>query len=161
MTRAALVVLACTASCAGSPSRSGAPLAPIHLALPAVDGGTVDLARYRGKPVLLHVFTTWDTSATGDVDQLVALHEARGQDLTIIGIALDRDGHRLVNPWRRALGVRYLVALATDAVRAGASALGPLTQVPATFVLDARGRVLRRIDRPLAPDEAASLVPEQ
>ena len=162
MRRGALAVVL-VGACASTPP-AAAPGPRIDLALPALDGGTVELSRYRGKPVVLHLFATWEATATADVDQLVELHHAHGDDITIVGIALDPDGHRLVAPWRRALSVPYLVALASQRVRSGTSALGAIDTVPTTIVLDDRGRVLRRIERPLEIGEAAGfvrLVPER
>ncbi|MCA9674496.1 MAG: TlpA family protein disulfide reductase, partial [Myxococcales bacterium] len=132
--------------------------APIAMTLPALDGGELDLASWRGRVVVIHVFTTWSMAATADVPQLVAADQR--DDVSVVGLALDREGRTTVAPWRRALGVRYLVTLADDAMIAGHSPLGPLEVVPATIVLDRRGVIARRVDRPLADDELPRLIAE-
>jgi hypothetical protein len=76
----------------------------------------------------------------------------------VIGVALDLEGYQVVAPWRRALGVHYLVALGDDQLRAGGSALGPVPSVPITFVLDRKGRIVTRIDRELTKGELARLI---
>jgi len=63
-------------------------------------------------------------------------------------------------PWRKALGVRYLVALADDAFRDGRTAVGKIAEVPATIVLDPSGVIARRIDRQLAQGELAAVIAE-
>ncbi len=159
MTRGAIAIALATAACGGT-VRGPEPLHPlgpaIALALPALDGGDVEVARYRGKVVVLHVFTTGSLAAASDVDQLEAADTAK--QAIVIDVALDLDGRALVAPWRAGSGVTYLVALADDAVRAGTSALGPIRAVPVTIVLDPAGRPVARLDRALAPGELTTLI---
>lgn len=151
----AAVVIAVAVACGGA--HPAAPRsAPIALALPALDGGELELATLRGKVVVVHVFTTWSVAAQLDVEQLVAADEPA--DVEVVGVALDADGRQLVAPWRAAGGVRYLIALADDEVRAGRSALGPLPEVPTTIVLDRLGRIAGRVDGQLPAGALAKLV---
>jgi peroxiredoxin len=153
-----LLLLVLLAACGGGGGARGATRHPIGLVLPATDGGEIDIVDHRTKAVVLHVFTTWSLAATGDVPQL--LEAAKRDDVTVIGIALDLEGYTVVAPWRRALGVTYLVALATDSFRAGGSALGDVGAVPVTIVLDRRGRIAQRIDRQLTDGELARVIGE-
>lgn len=132
--------------------------APVSLVLPALDGGEIDVAAYRGQIVVLHVFASWSMHATGDVEQLAEADHR--DDVIVIGVATDPEGRTVVAPWRRALSVHYLVGLADDRVRAGQSALGDVSAIPLTIVLDARGRIARRIDRQLAAGELAAVIDE-
>ncbi len=129
---------------------------PIALTLPALDGGDLDLARYRGQVVVLHVFATNSLDATGDVGSLDAIHDARRA--VVIGVALDLDGRAVAAPWRAGTRARYLFALATDDVRAGRTALGDVSTVPITLVLDRAGRPVARVVHPLADGELDALV---
>jgi hypothetical protein len=122
------------------------------LELPALDGGTIELRRYAGRPVILHVFAVWDPASQHDVELLQELWNKRNRDVHIIGLALDEGGYDLVGPWRKALGARYLLGLATDAIRAGQSQLGHIRQVPQTYVLDCRLRVVEHLVGPLTQD---------
>ncbi len=151
---AALVVVA---GCGGGKPPPGKviPKGPMALVLPAADGGEIDLAAYRGKRVVLHVFTTWSLGATADVPQLIAVKDP---SVAVIGIALDLEGYAVVRPWRHALGVRYLVALADDDFRAGNSAFGRVAEVPTTIVLDAAGEITHWIARPLGDGELAAML---
>ena len=155
--RVVLAALFALAACGPRAAPAG-PRLPIGLVLPAVDGGQIDVVEHRGKIVVLHVFTTWSLGATGDVDQLIPADQR--DDTVVIGISLDLEGYQLINPWRRALGVKYLIAVADDQLRAGGSALGAVSSVPITIILDRRGRIARRIDRQLARGELARLIDE-
>jgi hypothetical protein len=130
----------------------------IRLEMPALDGGTIQLNRYAGRPVVLHVFAVWDIGSQGDVELLQELWEKRNQEIHIIGLALDEGGYELVSPWRKALGARYLVGLATDDIRQGRSSLGKIKQVPQTLILDCRLRLHRRIVGPLTREELTAAV---
>jgi hypothetical protein len=155
----AALALALLLGCGGKAAPAG-PRLPISLVLRAADGGELDVRDYRGKVVVLHVFTTWSLGATGDVPQLAEAHARPGKQVVVIGIATDLEGYSVVSPWRSALGVRYLVALADDAFRAGESALGDVRSVPQTIVLDRSGAIARRIDRQLQDGELAAAIDE-
>lgn len=151
----ALALALALAGC-GASQRPAPRSPPVALALPALDGGELQLADLRGRVVVLHVFTTWSVAAQLDVEQLAAADDL--DDVVVVGVALDPDGRVLVAPWRAAGAVRYLVALADDRVRAGDSPLGALPEVPTTLVLDREGRIAARVERQLAPGELAKLV---
>ena len=128
------------------------------MTLPTIDGQDMDLGALRGRPVVLHLFATWSLTAQGDVAQLIAVHEERAQELTIVGVALDPDGSNLVGPWRRANRIPYAIALADETVRAGRSVLGRIVEVPMTIILRADGRVAHWLARPLADGELPRLL---
>ncbi len=149
------------AGCGGKPAAPATtPVAPdgppVELALPAVDGGEIALASYRGKVVVLHVFTTWSLAAQVEVEALAAADLA--EDVVVIGVALDPEGRMLVAPWRSGAGAPYLIALADEATRAGQSPLGALPAIPITIVLDHEGRIAARADRQLTADELGALI---
>lgn len=152
-----LAVSLLMASCGGAAQsrRSGAP---VSIRIEAVDGGIIDIARYRGKLVVLHLFTTWSLAAQKDVSQLIAAHTAYPDDVVVVGIALDPDGYPLVVPWRRASNVSYLVGIGSADLVTGGSALGPITEVPTTVILDRRGHIAERIGRALGDGELARLL---
>ncbi len=139
-------------------ARSGSGRA-IRMRLTAMDGGEIDLARYRGRVVVLHLFDTDSTAAQLDVEQLKALSQREPKRVTVVGICLDPEGYPMAAAWRRALGVRYLIALDRSAVDGG-SPLGKVRLVPTTVLIDQSGAPVQRIERPLQPGELAELVGE-
>jgi peroxiredoxin len=129
----------------------------VSLELPSVDGGVLSLASYRGKVVVLHVFATWATTSHTDIEQLSALHRERSGEVVVVGISFDQD-RKFIAPWRSAVSATYVVALAPESVRLGNTALGPIHEVPATFLLDRSGRLSAVINRPLRPGELDPIV---
>jgi len=155
VSRGALILLALAAGCGSGAGSSTAPRSPLGPALaqtwPALDGGTIDLASFRGQVVVIQAFTTWSLTDPLEIDAL-GVADAR-PDVAVVGLALDPEGYVLVAPWRRGSDVHYLIALADQPTRDGASALGPIREVPATFVLDRDGRLRERFDRQIGPAE--------
>jgi hypothetical protein len=141
----------------GPRGASAAPAGPrLQLRLPALDGGVIDFASFRGEPLLVHVFTTWAMPAQDDAER-IARSFGPDSGLAVVGVALDLEGARVVAPWRRAMEVAYLIALGTDEVRAGRSVLGDASQVPFTLLYDAGGRLLRRWNAPLGDSGIAEI----
>ena len=90
-----LVLLAgCTAPDAGgdAPGRTGHPLEGDPLpAYEAVDleGDNVSLADHAGRPVLLHVWTSWCTVCEAEEPALHRLHTAYGDRVDFVSISVD------------------------------------------------------------------------
>lgn len=143
------------AACAGAAEPE--PRGPtLRLTLPSLDGGFIDFTELQGKPLVVHVFTTWAMPAADDVERLRALATSDDR-VAIVGVALDRGRANVVRAWRRAMEVAYPIALADDAVRSGRSLLGPTRQVPITLMYDAGGRLVRRWDGPLGDSGIAKI----
>lgn len=159
MGRAARVLLAGLLFACGA--RGGAPAERgrlVRLRLPALDGGEIDTASYRGRVVVLHLFTSSSTASQLDFDQLADLHQKEPRRAVIIGILVDEVAYSIARAWQRGMGARYLVAIADDGLRRGAGPLGPIKTVPTTVVLDRSGHTAQRVERPLERGELARLV---
>jgi hypothetical protein len=144
--RLAVALAALLAAC-GPGARPRPLTSPIALVLPATDGSEIDLARLRGRVVVVHVFASWSLAAQADVAQLDAVFDRHA--VAVIGVGVDLDGGVVLRPWQRGSGARYPIAIADDAVRAGRSPLGPIDRVPITLILDRAGAVVRRHVGPL------------
>jgi peroxiredoxin len=140
-----------------SGGRSGSRQA-VRMRLTAMDGGEIDLVRYRGRVVVLHLFDTDSAAAQLDAEQLTALARREHKRVAVIGICLDAEGYPMAAAWRRALGVRYLIALGGRELVDGGSPLGRLRIVPTTVIVDQSGYVVRRIERQLRPGELDQMV---
>lgn len=159
--RLLLGTLIAATACGGSqkrPDGAAANAGSIRMRLTAVDGGEIDLATYRGRVVVLHLFDTDSTAAALDAEQLSDLTRRRRDETRVIGICVDREGYPMAAAWRKALAVPYMIALGDDAVRTGGSPLGKFRIVPTTIVLDRAGAIAARVDRPLQPGELETLV---
>jgi peroxiredoxin len=157
----ALTALLAASGCGGgkkSAAQSTSSGHSMRLRLTAVDGGEIDLASYRGRVVVLHLFDTDSAAAAQDAEQLSGLSRKRRAETRIIGICLDAEGYPMAAAWRRALNVPYLIALADAGVRSGRSPLGAVKIVPTTIVLDRTGQLIRRVERALQPGELEGMV---
>jgi peroxiredoxin len=156
-----LLLALARAGCGGGDKAAGGGGSSRHafrMRLPAMDGGEIDLSRYRGRVVVLHLFDTDSTAAPSDAEELSALWKRDRERVTVIGICLDPEGYPMAAAWRRALNVRYLIALGNDDMRNGRSPIGKLHVVPTTLILDRGGNVAARIERPLQPGELAERI---
>lgn len=149
MTRGCLALaLAALVACGGAgPTRSTTPGPVRDGTWVALDGGELRLSELRGQVVIVNLFATWSPATAFELELLSEADAA--PDVIVVGVAVDPDGRALVAPWRAGSGVRYLIALADDATRAGAGPLGRLDAVPTTVVLDRSGREIARLSRQL------------
>jgi peroxiredoxin len=139
-----LMVLLAALGCGGGKGAAGPKLVDgdwVTLTLPLLDGGELELATWRGEPVVVHFFTTSSLAAQVDFEELRAARRAL-PSLRLLGVGLDPAGYKLVAPFRDAAGIDWAVALPTEGVVAGRSPFGDVMgAVPSTFLLDRQGRI--------------------
>ncbi len=156
-----LAALALASACGGRPDApppaTGAG-APIELRAPALDGGVIDIASYRGREVVIHLFTPGEPSIAGDVAELNALRDELGGEVVVVGVALEPGGYPIVSAWRRGMEVDYLLAVVSDPSELSTANIAPLEALPTTLVLDESGRLTHRVERPLRPGELREIV---
>jgi thiol-disulfide isomerase/thioredoxin len=71
---------------------------PLDLHFTATDGSVIDLARLRGKVVLIDFWASWCPDCVRELPEVQKLAQNyRASDLVILGISLDRDRQAMVN----------------------------------------------------------------
>jgi AhpC/TSA family len=84
-----------------SPTSDGITAVPeASVAIPALDGSTVSLNQYKGKVVLVNFWATWCEPCKAEIPWLIEFNHKYGpKGLVILGIAMDDDGKKVVEPW--------------------------------------------------------------
>jgi cytochrome c biogenesis protein CcmG, thiol:disulfide interchange protein DsbE len=106
------------------------------LVLTAIDGTSVDLAKLRGKVVLVNFWATWCVPCRKEMPILDAFYRRhRGQGFELIGISIDfaRDAAKMR---KMAAGISYPAAWINDI---SVNGFGAPEGVPVTYVIDAEG----------------------
>lgn len=108
---------------------------PMRLA--SLDGDTVDLGPFRGKPMFLNFFATWCGPCRMEIPELNLAHDALGERVPVVGVlvlsGLPPDVKSKVTP----MGIRYPVWVTDDESAAG----WHIDAVPVTVLVDAQGKL--------------------
>jgi cytochrome c biogenesis protein CcmG, thiol:disulfide interchange protein DsbE len=99
---------------------------------PAVGGGTIDLAAYRGRPVIVNFWASWCVPCRDELPLLRATEDAhRGEGLAIVGV-LYKDDPAAAATFGRSMGVDW--PSATDPSGAVAAAYRVVAPPQSYFV---------------------------
>jgi thiol-disulfide isomerase/thioredoxin len=110
----------------------------------AIGGGSVDLADYSGKVVLIQYWATWCEPCLADIARLREIYgQFKNQGFDVIGVNLDNDAEALANylrtnslPWRQ---IHESGGLESPQ----AVAMGIMT-LPQMVLVDKQGKVVNR-----------------
>ncbi len=106
-----------------------------------LDGNTHNLARYRGRPVIVNFWATWCPSCRKEMPSMNRGWEKirdEGIAMIAINVAEDRES---IESFIQAVPVDFPVLLDTDSKTAEA---WPVRGLPMTFVLDPQGKLVFR-----------------
>lgn len=125
----------------------GAGEANLDFTLKDMNGATVNLADFRGRPVILNFWATWCGPCKAEIPALVALAEQyKSKNLTVIGVSVD-DTPEDLREFAAEYKMNYpvLVGLGHDKFQETYDAL---MMVPVTWFIRADGSIFRKHQGP-------------
>jgi len=108
-------------------------------ALADSSGKTVRLSDFRGRAVLLNFWATWCAPCKLEIPWFIEFeHSYRDRNFAVVGVSMDEDGWKVVNPYIEAVKVNYPVVIGNDDV---SRSFGGVESLPATLLIDKAGRI--------------------
>ena len=114
------------------------------LTLETLDGASIDLAKQDGRLLLVNFWATWCAPCREEIPDLKALHSDLEEDgLTVIGVALDRKGREVVDPFVDQHEINYPIVV--DAEGTAEAEFGPIPGLPTTILVTPDGQITKRV----------------
>jgi len=106
--------------------------------------GKFDSAALHGKVVLVNFWATWCPPCRKELPSLAKLQESyRSKGLVVVGVAMDDGGSSMVGKFLDKQGIHYPVIIGDSSISKG---FGGVIGVPASFLVDRKGELVRRYD---------------
>lgn len=120
-----------------------------------LDGQRFELGQYRGTVVLINVWAPWCPPCRREMPAMVEYYQAN-RDRSFAILALADDEAPAVRDFVQKQGIPFPVGLTRQA--SGLGALGDISRIPTSFIIDKKGRVVHRITGPLHPGRLHKLI---
>lgn len=118
--------------------------------LAALDGRNVELAKYRGRVVLVNFWATWCTPCQTEMPRFITFQREFGtKDFQVIGVSMD-DSPEAVKRFGAKMKTNYPIVMGTTKI---AEAYGGVLGLPITLLVDREGRVAKRYEGVVDLDE--------
>ncbi len=144
---AALAVAGITAAASGHPAAAALPRAR-NFRLQALNHpGTVSLAAYQGRPVIINFFASWCAPCQRETPLLARYYARQHGRVAIIGVDANDTSQIAALKFLRSKGVRYPVAY--DPFPASTATSYGVAALPQTFFLNARHEIVRHLFGPV------------
>jgi thiol-disulfide isomerase/thioredoxin len=114
---------------------------PLNLKFQAVDGTQIDLAKLRGKVVLVDFWATWCGPCRMEMPNVVAAYaQLHDQGFEIVGVSLDQDKDKLLNFTKQA-GMTWPEYFDAKGWGNDISSRYGVNQIPSAWLVDKKGFV--------------------
>ncbi|WP_263786544.1 TlpA family protein disulfide reductase [Salinibacter grassmerensis] len=112
------------------------------LTMETLDGASIDLAARNGELLLVNFWATWCAPCREEIPDLKGLHTDL-ENLTVIGVALDRKGREVVEPFAQKLDINYPIVV--DEAGTVEAEFGPIPGLPTTILVTPDGQITKRV----------------
>lgn len=123
-----------------------------------LNGQSVQLSSLKGKVVLVNFWATWCPPCREEIPSMMKLNQAmQGKPFQMLAISIDEGGKEAVEGYFKKNGVSLPTLLDTDGE---VSKRYGTTGVPETFVLNAKGLIVKKVIGPMdwgSPEVVAAL----
>lgn len=107
-------------------------------ALQSAGDDEIRLSAYKGQVVLLNFWATWCVGCRTEIPWLIEFEaKYRPKGLVVVGVSMDDDGWKAVEPFIAAKQLNYPIVIGNDGL---AKSYG-LTSMPMTFLIDRNGKI--------------------
>jgi thiol-disulfide isomerase/thioredoxin len=126
----------------------------------STDFKLVSLSDYQGKIVLLDFWATWCKSCQEEIPIFIDLYDQyRDQGFEMVGISIDSERLKVVNPFIEKLGVNYTILLGEPNLMDKYNIMA----IPTAVLIDQSGNIRRRftgaqLDRLIYENELKKLL---
>ncbi|MBV9037665.1 MAG: TlpA family protein disulfide reductase [Acidobacteriaceae bacterium] len=101
-------------------------------------GQMVTLSAYKGDVVLLDFWATWCGGCKTEIPWYMEFDKKyRSRGLAVIGVAMDDEGMKVVDPFVKQKGIDYTIVIGNDVLAKKYN----LTAMPLTLLIDRSGRI--------------------
>mgnify|MGYP000235732124 CR=1 FL=1 len=118
------------------PTKSIEKLAP-NFKLETPEGEIIELAKFRGKVVVLDFFATWCGPCVIEMKHLKEIYEEFKDSIVIISINIREDPKR-VKDFMKKYGIEWIVVLDKDG---SVASKYKVTAIPTIIIIDKEGRI--------------------
>jgi len=106
-----------------------------------LEGKTVKLSEFKGKPVLLDFWATWCPPCRDSIPGIEKLYKSySGKGLVVLGISLDEGGWDSVKDFVTESGITYTVLKGTEDV----ATKYHVRTIPMLVIVDKEGKIYKR-----------------